>query len=81
MNCAHIKIYFLNLPFKRYERVIDYQAKLCLQIMNQHTFLMICMLKYHLQFQCLGIDQLSNKETMQPFNHQDNIYFNIFCHQ
>ena len=45
----------------------DYQAILfyCLIVaMNQHTFIMILRLKYHLKFRCLMIDKLSNQETM-----------------
>ena len=31
------------------------QTKLCLHIMNQHTFLKVFMLKYHLKYWCIVI--------------------------
>ena len=49
--CLHIEIYFFKLSCEH----SDKQTKLCLHIMNRHKFLMICMLKYHLEFWCLII--------------------------
>ena len=54
----------IRIIFKSLMNDSDQQTELCMQVMNQHKFLMICMLKYHQNIWCLVIYKPSYETTV-----------------